>query len=142
MADRTFETLRAVVYPAQCDAMGHLSVKEYMGFFDQAEWHCFLALGFDPAWIETEKIGWADVHHAIEYKSELLAGALVRAESSVVKVGNKSLTTLHHLYDAANGKLCASLEAVSVQYDLKQRQSVPLHDQVRRTAREKLNDGF
>ena len=34
-----FETLRGVVYPAQCDAMGHLTVKEYMGFFDQAEWH-------------------------------------------------------------------------------------------------------
>ena len=29
-------TLGEVIYPAQCDVMGHLTVKEYMGLFDQA----------------------------------------------------------------------------------------------------------
>lgn len=137
-----FETLRGVVYPAQCDAMGHLTVKEYMGFFDQAEWHCFLTLGFDPAWIERENIGWADVRHEIDYRGELLAGALVRVESRVVEVGGKSLTTAHALHDAASGTLCAELRAVSVQYDLANRTSMALHDTVRRTAEAKLrHDG-
>jgi acyl-CoA thioester hydrolase len=136
-----FETLRGVVYPAQCDAMGHLTVKEYMGFFDQAEWHCFLALGFDPAWIERDRIGWADVRHEVDYRSEVLAGALVRAESRVIKVGGKSLTTAHMLYDAASGALCAEMQAVSVQYDLAARRSMSLHDTVRRTAEARLRHG-
>lgn len=88
--DRVFITSSAVVYPAQCDAMGHLTVKEYMGFLDQAERHCFLAPGFDPSWIGAEGIGRADVRHLVIYESEPLAGALVRAKSRVIKVGTKS----------------------------------------------------
>lgn len=142
MSKSWFETLRAVVYPAQCDAMGHLTVKEYVGFFDQALWHCFLTIGFQPGWINSQRIGWADVRHEIAYKQELLAGALVRAESRVVKVGTKSLTTAHRLLDAASDEVCAEMEAVSVQYDLEGRRSIPLHDKVRATARAMLdNDG-
>lgn len=141
MPENWFETLRAVVYPAQCDAMGHLTVKEYVGFFDQALWHCFLNAGFQPGWIESERIGWADVRHDISYKRELAAGALVRAESSIVKVGNTSLTTAHCLLDAATGETCARMDAVSVQYDLERRRSMPLHDRVRAGAEAKLGHG-
>lgn len=114
--------------------MGHLNVKEYIGFFDQAEWHCFLDLGFDPADIGERRIGWADVKHTVAYVHELKAGDLVRIESTVTRVGVKSLTTSHRLYNAGNGTLCAELEAVTVQYDLDRRQSVPLLDTVREGA--------
>ena len=131
---RRMETFRGVVYPAQCDAMGHLTIKEYMGFFDQAAWHCLLALGFHSDDILKRRIGFADVRHVVEYKHELLSGELVRAESEVLRVGGKSLTTRHELFNAATRTLSATLEAVTVQYDLEKRQSVALLDAVRRGA--------
>lgn len=131
---RRMETFRGVVYPAQCDAMGHLTIKEYMGFFDQAAWHCLLALGFHSDDILKRRIGFADVRHVVEYKHELLAGELVRAESEILRVGGKSLTLRHDLFNAATGTLSATLEAVTVQYDLERRQSIPLLDAVRQGA--------
>jgi acyl-CoA thioester hydrolase len=131
---RRMETFRGVVYPAQCDAMGHLTIKEYMGFFDQAAWHCLLQLGFHSDDILKRRIGFADARHVVDYKHELLAGELVRAESEVLRVGTKSLTARHDLFNAATGVLAASLEAVTVQYDLEKRQSIPLLDTVRQGA--------
>jgi acyl-CoA thioester hydrolase len=128
------ETFRGVVYPAQCDAMGHLNVKEYVGFFDQAEWHCYLALGFDARRISADRIGWAEARQSIEYERELRAGDLCRIESVVTKVGSKSLTTLHRMYDASSGALCAVFEGVSVQFDLERRAAIPLLDDVRNNA--------
>lgn len=128
------ETFRGVVYPAQCDAMGHLNTAEYVKFFDAAEWHCMAALGYDARLVRERRIGMADARHVIEYKRELLAGALVRAESEVLRVGTTSLTTFHRLYDVASGELCATLECVSVMYDLERRRPIPLVDALRRGA--------
>ncbi|WP_413205783.1 acyl-CoA thioesterase [Rhodospirillum sp. A1_3_36] len=140
MSENWINTLRAVVYPSHCDAMGHLTIKEYMGFFDQAEWHCFAAIGFDPAWIEDRSMGWADVHHEVDYKGELLAGALVIGESRVLRIGAKSLTTGHRLLNATTGKICATLQAVTVQYDLAQRCAIPLAEEVRAAATRLLGE--
>ncbi len=128
------ETCRGVVYPHQCDAMGHLTTKEYLTFFDVAEWHCMALLGFDARLIHDERIGMADVRHVIDYRKELLAGDLVRCDSAVLRVGGKSITTAHNLYDATTGDLCASLECVTVQYDLARRQAIPLLDGIRSKA--------
>lgn len=128
------ETFRGVVYPAQCDAMGHLNTSEYVKFFDAAEWHCMAKLGYDAHLIHDRRIGMADVRHVIEYKKELRAGDLVRCESAVLRVGGKSITTFHRLFDAASGELCATLECITVQYDLERRCAVPLVEELRRGA--------
>jgi acyl-CoA thioester hydrolase len=129
-----FVTGLGVIYPNQCDAMGHLNVKEYVGIFDQAEWHCFLKLDFDPRLIEKSKIGWADVRHLIDYKCELGPSDLFLVVSIVVKVGTTSIATRHELLRAPDNAVCAKLEAVTVQYDLAQRRAMPLVDAVKKAA--------
>jgi len=133
------ETFRGVVYPARCDAMGHLNVKEYMGFFDQAAWHCVLALGFDPSEVRDRGIGWADVKHTISYKRECRAGDLIRISSEVIEVGTKSLTMRHLLFNAFDEQLCAELSGVAVQYDLNARRAIPLLEHVRKNTFVQLN---
>ncbi len=128
------ETYRGIVYPAQCDANGHLNITGYIAFFDQAEWHTFLKLGFNAAEMRSQGIGIADVKHTVEYKSELLAGDLAHVVSRVRSVGTKSLTTFHELYNSGTGTLSATLEAVTVQFDLGARRAMPLTDTLRRNA--------
>lgn len=137
---KAMETFRGVIYPSHCDAMGHVNVKEYIGFFDQAEWHCMLQLGFDAKRNRDDSIGLADARHVAEFLQELVAGDLVLVESEVLRVGTKSITLFHRLFNASTGALSATLEAVVVQYDLEKRQAIPLLDDIRKNAQKRLKD--
>ena len=119
-------TYQGVVYPAQCDAMGHMNVQYYIAAFDQSFWHLVAAAGYCGAWIAERGEGWAARRYEIDFRRELPVGSLFAIESAVVKTGRTSLTTRHRLTDKADGALCAELVAVSVYFDLKARRSLPL----------------
>jgi acyl-CoA thioesterase FadM len=40
------ETARTVIYPWQCDVMGHLATQNYMRIFDDATYHLLARLGY------------------------------------------------------------------------------------------------
>ena len=124
--NRQFDTFRGLVYPSQCDAMGHMNVQHYIAAFDQAMWHLVH--------------GWADVRHVIDYRSELPAGALYRVMSGIDKVGRSSLVTRHRMYEAETGALAAECEMTSVYFDLAARASVPLPQSLGDAARALLPD--
>lgn len=119
-------TYQGVVYPAQCDAMGHMNVQFYIAAFDQAFWHLIAATGYSATWIADRQEGWADRRYEIDFRRELRVGSLFEIHSAVVKVGRTSLTSRHRLTDKADGALCAELLAISVYFDLAVRQSMPL----------------
>lgn len=127
------KTYSGVVYPANCDAMGHMNVQYYVAAFDQAMWHLVHALGYRTAWQKDKGEGWADVQHNISFSKELAVGSLFYVESRVSNVGSKSLTTRHQLFDM-NGELCASNEIKSVYFDLVARMGLLLPDEIRSNA--------
>ena len=124
-------TYRGVVYPWQCDSMGHLTVRDYMGMFDDAYWHLLYEIGFDPELISKKKIGWADVHHNIEYLRELVQGDLLIIESKPVRAGNKSIVTQLEMKEIKSGEISARLTATTVQFDLEKRCAIPLLPEIR-----------
>lgn len=126
-------TYSGVVYPAHCDAMGHMNVQYYVAAFDQAMWHLVHALGYRTVWQKERGQGWADVQHNVTFSKELAVGSLFRVESTVSTVGTKSLTTHHRLYDM-DGDLCASNEIKSVYFDLVARKGVVLPEEIRSNA--------
>lgn len=119
-------TYQGVVYPAQCDAMGHMNVQFYIAAFDQSLWHLMAASGYSAAWIHERREGWADRRYEIDFRQELPVGSLFEIHSSVGKVGRTSLTTHHSLTNKADGVTCAELVAVSVYFDLEGRRALPL----------------
>ena len=126
-------TYRGVVYPWQCDAIGHFTTQFYMGVFDQAAWHFLYEAGFDPSSLEDDGVGWADVHQEIEYLKELRNGDLFYVESRPKRVGGKSLVYVMELKTVRDDETCARLTATSVQFDLNARRAVPVLPQVRET---------
>ncbi len=119
-------TYHGVVYPAQCDAMGHMNVQYYIAAFDQSLWHLMAAAGYSAAWIAERQEGWADRRYEVDFRRELPVGSLFEIRSEVVKVGRTSLTTRQVMTDTANGELCAEMLAVSVYFDLAARKARPL----------------
>jgi acyl-CoA thioester hydrolase len=123
-------TYQGVVYPAQCDAMGHMNVQYYIAAFDQAMWHLIAAAGYSATWIAERQEGWADRRYEIDFRRELPVGSLFEVRSAVVKVGRTSITTRHRLANKADGHLCAELLAVSVYFDLARRAARPLPETI------------
>ncbi len=126
-------TYSGVVYPAQTDAMGHMTVQYYVAAFDQAMWHLVHALGYRPEWQTERREGWADVRHDVTFSKELRLGSLFWVESSVMAVGTTSLSTRHRLFDA-NGDLSSTDEIKSVYFDLRERKALPLPGPIRNAA--------
>jgi acyl-CoA thioester hydrolase len=134
-------TYRGVVYPAQCDAMGHMNVQHYTAAFDQAMWHFVTLLGFSPSWVAERREGWADVRYLIDFRKELKVGALFHAESRLVRIGNTSLVTHHRIVATESGELAAENEMTSVYFDLEKRESRRLPPELRVAAERLLAAG-
>lgn len=124
-------TYRGVVYPAQCDAMGHMNTTYYVAAFDQAMWHLVASMGYRAVWIKERDEGWADVRYVIDYKSELRAGELFHVESGIRKIGRSSLVSRHTMVRTDGGEVAAELEMTSVYFDLKARVSKTIPDAIR-----------
>jgi acyl-CoA thioester hydrolase len=133
-AGSQFETFRGLVYPAQCDAMGHMNVQHYVAAFDQAMWHLAHEIGYRKPTVPGSGHGWADVRHVIEYRRELTVGALYRVMSGIGKIGRTSLVTVHHMFALQTGELAAECEMTSVYFDLSARTSAPLPQSLRDAA--------
>lgn len=128
------ETYRGVVYPWQCDAMGHMNTQFYAALYDGATLH-FLALLCPQAELKKLNHGWADVQQLIRYERELLAGALPVVRTSLVRLGNKSIEYRHQLCDAETGGVHSTSDQVTVLFDLERRASAPLSEAIRDAAR-------
>jgi len=130
-----WETARTVVYPWQCDVMGHLATQNYMRIFDDATYHLLARLGYVLRAAQDSQRGWADVNHQIDYREELLAGDLVVAMSSIVRLGRTSITYHTRLLRAPDDEAaCASLTGVAVHFDLRRRIAVELPTEFRARA--------
>lgn len=132
-------TYQGVVYPAQCDAMGHMNIQHYVAAFDQASWHLLAACGYDAGWIASRREGWADVRHEIDYRRETRAGELFVIDSEVRRVGERSLTAWHRLSTSAGPH--AEMLAVSVYFDLEQRRARELPAIIRESALRLIETG-
>jgi acyl-CoA thioester hydrolase len=115
----------AVVHPWLCDVMGHLSTRNYMAMFDDATYQFLSIIGYDARMASEQHWGWADVRHEINYISEIAAGAVLRVEGRAKAYGRTSITVEFRLMDRSDGRVCATLEAKIVCFDLEARRARP-----------------
>ena len=132
------QTYYGVVQPWLCDTMGHLTTRHYVGMFDDSHWHFFAELGAHQEEMLERGEGFADVKSTLEYKQELYVGALVVIKGEIASLGGKSFVHRHEMYNRQSGELAATMENVTVAFDLKARKAVPLFDYFRKGAERRL----
>ena len=133
-------TYRGIVYPSQCDHMGHMNVTWYTAKFDEATWNLFARIGITPTYIRENRQGIAGVQQNITYKKELAAGDLVAVRSRVLEVRPKVIRCLHELLNGESGEVAALSELTVVHMDLRTRKSLPYPDEVQERARALIAD--
>jgi len=129
------ECFRSVVYPWHCDHQGHMTTMHYVGMFDAACWHLLSAMGFRRGALDAERRGFVDARSTIEYRLEQRAGSLVVIEGGLLGIGRSSLNTFYRMKNPETDDVTATLESVTVHFDLEARHKVALDDSTRERLR-------
>ena len=128
-----------VAHPWQCDVMGHLTTRFYVGMFDNAAYHFVYELfGWSGSQDAKKRLAWVDVRHVINYQAEVVAGDLLEISASLVKLGTKSLTAAYEMRNLSKNEIAATLESTSVLFDLKKRKAVVISETLREQAKQHL----
>jgi acyl-CoA thioester hydrolase len=126
-----FDLYRNVVMPAQCDIYGHLNVRNYAAFFDDAGWHLPSMAGLKLAEIRARGLGTVMATLTIEFHHEIRAGELVLIKGAITRVGTKSFSHEMRLYEADAMTHCATQKSVEVCFDTAKREGVALPEDLR-----------
>jgi acyl-CoA thioester hydrolase len=126
-----FDLSRTIVLPVHCDSYGHMNVRNYAGFFDDAGWHILGMAGISLSDVRRRGLGTVVASLTIEFHREITAGQLALIKGAVTRVGTKSFSYELQLYEADSMTHCATEKAVEVCFDTQARKAVALPDDVR-----------
>jgi len=133
-------TYRGVVYPWQCDHMGHMNVMWYVGKFDEATWQLLGALGLTPAYLRARNRAAVAADQHITYKRELVAGDTVSVWSGILEMRSKSIRFYHQMRNDVTGEVAAATILIGVHLDAQTRKACPFPDEIAERGRQMTLD--
>jgi acyl-CoA thioester hydrolase len=128
---RWFDLSRTIVLPAHCDSYGHMNVRHYAAFFDDAGWHMLAMAGISLTEVKRRGLGTVMATLTIEFHHEITAGQLALVRGAVTKVGTKSFGYELRLYESDSMTHCATEKAVEVCFDTQARKGVALPEDLK-----------
>ena len=132
---------KSVAHPWMCDVLGHMTTRHYVAMFDDAAYHMlYEVFGWTGSSDDENKIAWADVNHTIDYKAEVSAGDILEIEAKLKKIGNKSITIYYEMRNLGKNEVAASLQVISVLFDLESRESVEISEELKKLASKHLDN--
>jgi len=126
------ETHRAVVFPWNCDHLGHLNVRYYGHFFDDAGWHLWSSIGISHATLKEAGVGTVVANINTDFIQEASPGELLLVESAFTRLGGKSLTMKQRMTNVETGALLARQAVVEVFFDYETRKSTDMPADIRK----------
>jgi acyl-CoA thioester hydrolase len=126
----TVETARGTVHEWQRDHMGHINVRAYMEFFEEACWQFYAMLGLTPSRLRAGEFHLAAVQQNISYAKELYPGDTIVVRTGVVELRAKVLRFRHEMLNTETGEVSAICEFTVVCIDSQARKSRPFPDGV------------
>ena len=97
------ETYRGTVGPADCDDLGHMNVQHYFAAVSSGMFAMMSRLGLTPGEIQRRQMSFAVVHAETDFHRELRSGDAMALESTVLRLGDKSVTFQHRLTNLSTG---------------------------------------
>jgi acyl-CoA thioester hydrolase len=132
---KVMTTYVGMVYPRDCDHMGHMNVASYVAKFDEATWQLFAHIGLDGAYFRAHEGAVGGVEQHLTYKREMFPGDGIRITTSVVELRRRVITVRHEMVESTSGELAAVCTTIAVHMDATQRKASPFPDDVYKRAR-------
>jgi len=118
------ETYKGTVYPWQCDILQHMNMQYYAAKFDEAAWNFIGALGFTNKYIKEHKEALVSMEQHVKYYKELREGDLIRIETNLVEVRQKSIHYRHTMYNVETKAMTAEMDVIAVHINTENRRSI------------------
>ena len=118
-------TYRATVTDGHLDLMGHMNVRHYLGFFDDATWHLFAGFGMDHHYYTTSGNGSFALQQFIFYLAEVRADETIAIRSRLHGRTDKRFHFTHFMVNETTGKLAATVEMLGSHANLTIRRTSP-----------------
>ena len=135
------ELLRGVVHPWHHDHFGHMNVRHYATFFDDASYHVWTKLRLPYSRMIAEHgVHCVTASAKTTFVKELTAGDLIVIDGAVTRIGTKSATFQLRMHHADTGALHATYDMVEVVFDPETRASAPMPAAVRQALEPHLVD--
>lgn len=132
MSEKWQEVSRGVIHPWHHDQFGHMNVRWYAHFFDDAVFQLYAQTGISLQAMEREfGVHTVSAQATTNFIKELTAGDLVRIEGGISRLGGKSVTFKLRMRHVDTGELHATYELVEVFFDPKTRTSTQMPAQLR-----------
>jgi acyl-CoA thioester hydrolase len=128
-------THRGVVYPWQCDHMGHLNVMYYAARFDEATWQMFAAIGLTSTYLRQASLGIAAVRQETTYRHELFPGDMLTVRTAILEMRPLRIRFYHEMLNDETGEVAAATVISGVLLDSKTRKPTPFPPEVVEKAR-------
>ena len=122
-------TYKGAVMTWECDSNQHMNVMYYINKFESAGRNFGLHLGIHDKM--SNEVGSVVVEQTIKYIKEVFEDDLLNVESSLLKVGNKSLIVLHEMYNGATTEKVAEMKLVLVLFDKVNRKALTLPEELK-----------
>ncbi len=129
--NRWYELHRGVCFPWHCDQWGHMNVRWYAHFFDDAIFHIWPKVG--SGWKAMAEFGVHTVTASTttHFRREITAADLFVIDGGVARCGTKSVTFRQRMTHVETGKVLAYQDVVEVFFDPETRLSATMPDSVR-----------
>lgn len=131
-------TYRGVVYPWQCDHVGHMNVMWYVSKFDEATWQLFSNLGITSSYMRDNQRGMAALDQNIKYKRELRAGDTLSIYSGILEITEKTIRFYHEMRFDETGEVVATTFLFGVHMDTTERKACPFPNEIVERGHENL----
>jgi acyl-CoA thioester hydrolase len=131
-------THRGVVYPWQCDHVGHMNVMWYVSKFDEATWQLFSDLGITSSYLRENQRGMAALEQNIKYKRELRAGDTLSIYSGILEIKEKTIRFYHEMRLDETKEIAATTVLFGVHMDTIERKARPFPDEIVKRGHESL----
>ena len=126
------ETFRKVVDPDELDHLGHMNVQFYFAAIGSAICSFQIELGLTPTDMrEGRRLAFVVVHGENDFRAELKAGDVIRMETGVSEVANRTATFHHRLFKVETDTLSFDTHFKCVLMNLDTRRAVEIPDDIR-----------
>ena len=126
------EISRGVVHPWYCDVFGHMNVRWYSHFFDDAAFHLWsLYWGSQQKMLHEFGVHTVTASAKATFVKELVAGDLIIIDSLVTRVGRKSCTFIERMVHVDTMEVHATYETTEVFFDPQTRRSTIMPSAIR-----------
>ena len=116
--------------------MGHINVRAYMEFFEEACWQFYAMLGMTPSLLRSGALHLAAVQQNISYRKELYPGDTVAVRTGVLEMREKVLRFRHELFNTETSDVCSLCDFTVVCLNPETRKSQPFPESVAAKAKE------